>query len=143
MGSLITRWALRVCGLSSIQNLSYIDLQGTEAKDFIDNLWTRKAPGADSFSKSGNLLFAFTSSQYQKKETLPVLDYLVQHPNTKIIHFYKNNAHGPSVVFIAMYHAFPSQVKLTIKNNVKEVLSYLNKDSYGGHYMKKGAENAL
>lgn len=143
MGSLITRWALRVCGLSSIQNLSYIDLQGTKAKDFIDNLWTNKGPGYDSYSKSGNLLFAFTSKQYQQKETLPVLNYLVEHPNTKIIHFYKNNAHGPSVVFIAMYHAFPSEVKLTIKNNVKEVLSYLNYSSYENHYMKKGAEDAL
>lgn len=142
MGSVITRWALRVCGLSSIQNLSFIDLQGTEAKDFIDNLWTNKAPGADSYSKSGNLLFAFTSSQYKQKETLPVLDYPVQHPNTKIIHFYKNNAHGPSVVFIAIHHVYPTQVKRKIVNNVEEVLSFVSYENYE-HVMKKGAEDAL
>jgi hypothetical protein len=141
-GSLITRWALRVCGLSAIQNLSYIDLGLESPKSFIDGLWTNTAPGSDSYSKSGNLLFAFTSNQYKQRKTLPVLRHLLEHPNTKIIHFYKNNAHGPSIVFIAIHHVYPKQVKREIVNNVEKVLSFVSYEDYE-YVMKKGAEDAL
>lgn len=143
-GSLITRWVLRVCGLTAIQNHSYINLDGEKPQDFVDGLFEKDSPGCDSYSKSGNLLFGFSSSQYIQRSSLPVLRYLLEHPNTKIIHFYQNNAHGPSVVFIAIYHAYPDQVERKIINNVKKVLSYLdtNSDSYQD-IMKPGAENAL
>lgn len=143
-GTLITRWALRVCGLTAIQNHSYIDLKGEKPQEFVDGLFEKDSPGADCYSQSGNLLFGFSSSQYIQRESLHVLRYLLEHPNTKIIHFYKNNAHGPSVVFIAVYHVHPKEVGLKITNNVEKVLSYLDtKSEMYQHTMKPGAEDAL
>lgn len=140
------RWALRVCGLSSIETdieKGHSSLNETPAE------WLKKfnngeiAPLDDGNDDCGNLLFAVSSTDLiqQSGHHPEFKQYLLNHKNTKIIHAYKNNAHGPSIVYICMYHKDPEAVDAwEHTNNIQEYKQKTYKeDSYQYHLKKPGA----
>jgi hypothetical protein len=112
-------FCLGVCGLTGIWRLSRtkpID----SPKEWLKNVsketkWTGKPEDL------GNFIFSVTSQQLLGKgETNNLVEYLLFHPNTKIVHHYKNNTHGPNVIFVCMHHMYPDQNNIKIKNNIEE-----------------------
>lgn len=127
---------LRVCGLIELSSMSSGQFMGTpeqyEAKlDEIGAKFHYNSPKGE-----GNFLFSLSSSQIQSYGDVGFIGWLVHHPNTKIIHYYKNNAHGPSVVFIFIHHRWPDQVSRKMVNNSAKILAQLQY-SHDGHSMKK------
>jgi hypothetical protein len=121
-GLRITHWALRVCGLTSIQEFFHKDLKNTkhELESFLDQIDCNY-----NDKPNGNILFAATSAELlyfkDQKHKGKIVQHLLNHPHCRVIHWYANNAHGPSIIFICMIHRFPDQVQKKLwKNNVME-----------------------
>lgn len=118
-GLRVTHWALRVCGLTSVQEFFGKSLQdtGCEFDKLLDEV-------DSNYQKvNGNVLFAATSADLlffkDKKNPQQLVQHLLNHPHCRVIHWYANNAHGPSIIFICMIHRFPDQVQKKLwKNNV-------------------------
>lgn len=115
---------MQTCGLMDIGNLSYVALEGQTCKEFLAELIKKfgyRSPG------EGNILFAVSSNQLKNMNITKksFITFLLEHPNTAIIHHYKNNAHDPNWVFICMHHAHPAAVKRPeFKNNIDEYQKY-------------------
>ncbi len=123
-----SEWCLGTCGLTGIWRLdSSFGINKPEE-------WLEKAGFLTGYGgkNQGNFLFAIDSEQLKeyKENNNELLTYLLSHPNTKIIHAYKNNAHGPNVVFICIHHMFPEQVEVKPMNNVEEYRNRLVFDDY-------------
>lgn len=118
-GVRVIGWALRVCGLSAIQDLMLADKNKLPDND--DKL----LEGFDCNyygAYQGNIMFALSSNLLASGWKNPKSFYgrLLHYPGTRVIHWYKNNAHGPSLVFICMIHRFPDDVaRPDWKNNVE------------------------
>lgn len=72
----------------------------------------------------GNFLFAVDKTQVIKASGGSFITFLLEHPNTMVIHSYHNNAHAPNnLVLICIHHMFPDKVlRPGIKNNLKDFL---------------------
>lgn len=120
-GPIVTKWLLYTCGLAGLESHgSFYSPKEENYQKFLDKDcdcdWMGK--------KQGNIMFACTSAQLQNP--FEFQKFLFYHPNTKFIHWYKNNAHGPNVIFIGMYHKYKNDVgHPEWENNIKEILTKL------------------
>ncbi len=120
-GPIVTKWLHYTCGLAGLEwHGSTHELTAKNSQKFLDEKcdcdWSNK--------KQGNIMFACTSAQLQQPNDFQ--KFLFYHPNTRFIHWYKNNAHGPNVIFIGMYHKFKDDVgHPEWENNAKEMLARL------------------
>lgn len=124
-----------VCGLLELCAFSSCSVTKEKAPDYLKVL-----SKAYTYSNNGNFLFSISSEQL--KTTTGLLGYLLKHPNTKIIHAYKNNAHGPSCVFICIHHRDPEDVEFIPDNNVAKWKAIQTYDMWtdGYHIMEKVKE---
>lgn len=118
-GVTIDKWLHKTCGLAGIQGLNRCSFKD-DYQSFLDNYCDPDWSG----SKQGNIMFAVTSTQLQNPGEFT--KFLCYHKNTRFIHWYKNNAHGPNVIFIGMYHKFPEDVERPLwRNNIEKLLKRL------------------
>jgi hypothetical protein len=130
-------WALGVCGLTSVERGSaYSKPNKTVEKELnLDGVMAAHAEVETLHSEHGNIIFAITSSQL--KQSPPIYKNLLEHPHCRIVHAYKNNAHGPNVIFICVLHKYPDQVHLPEhKNNIEEYKERLYREDYE-YYLKE------
>lgn len=117
-GPTVKKWDLNTCGLTTICGWSSgngFDHDKTNwvkwLEDTCDAKWSSKP--------NGNFLYVITSQQL--KEPSAPLKAALDHPGTRIIHAYKQNAHGPNWIFIVMTHIYPNTNDLkNWTNNVAE-----------------------
>lgn len=111
---------VKVCGLTELAGFGYNTVPEPYDK-FLENI--AKKTGWNGKTQ-GNFLFAVTDRQIRELTWAKFLQYMMNHPNTKVIHSYTNNAHEPyNKVLICIHHMFPEQVKVgDLTNNVKDYL---------------------
>lgn len=128
---------LRVCGLTELSSFAAGNFTGTpeQYEERLDEIGAKF--NYNSKKGEGNFLFSLSSPQIKNYKKIGFIQYLIEHPNTKIIHYYKNNAHGPSVIFIFIHHRWPEQVSRTMINNTTKILKELDYNTYDEHSMKK------
>ena len=110
-------WALRQCGLMSI---SGIQSAGRASNQEIEEALQVVIGGIGVYSEAGNIMFSISDTYWKHAKYSPeqqtLYAYLVNHPNTRIIHQMRNNAHpsgygdGGSHMLICMLHLYPDQV---------------------------------
>lgn len=110
-------WALKQCGLMSING---VQSAVRATKQEIEEALQVVIGGIGIYSEAGNIMFSISETYWKhakdrpEKETLYA--YLVNHPNTRIIHQMRNNAHpsgygnGGNHMLICMLHLYPDQV---------------------------------
>jgi hypothetical protein len=113
-GKVGTDAPLQTCGLTTIQNWS----DGKDKKDW--KKWFEEEGDCKwGGGKQGNILFSITSSQLKRPS--PALKAALKHPGTRIIHAYKQNAHGPNWICFCVCHLYPDTNALkNWKNNIAE-----------------------
>ena len=125
-------WGLKTCGLRTIWNLYKIGTPKEHEKTYKELIDKTQYDN----EICGNLLFSVTEYNLNRKDSFGT--WLFNHPNTKLIHHYKNNAHGPHIVFICINHFDKEGVHLpNMKNNTKKYLELHNHrfDTDSGEYL--------
>lgn len=110
-------WALKQCGLMSING---IQTAGRASNQEIDEALQVVIGGIGVYSEAGNIMFSIMDTYWKHAKYSPeqqtLYAYLVNHPNTRIIHQMRNNAHpsdcgsGGNHMLICMLHLYPDQV---------------------------------
>lgn len=75
-----------------------------------------------------NIVFSISNSQM--KCTSRFINYLLNHPNTKIMHAYKNDAHGPNCIYLCIHHKNAPQGFVNNIAEYKAKLRYENCQYY-------------
>lgn len=124
------------CGLASLQGFG--SLGGAALLE--ERLKTANAAG---FS-TGNFMFSLTSGQINCSkdprwaEAYKTVQMVLNHPNSRCIHAYANNAHGPSIIFIGMIHLYPSKVQCPVwENNWEATLARMDCTNVNQHVLKE------
>lgn len=94
---------MQTCGQIEIGNFTaWSPKEGETPETFIGVL--RKKYG---YAASLNIIFSVTSNAisvdtYNKPKGL--LKWLLEHANTRVMYWYRNDAHGPNWIFMCIYH---------------------------------------
>jgi hypothetical protein len=102
---------LSTCGLAELSFKGY-----TESKTEPQHAALREelaTVGTNWGGKNnGNFVFSVTSQQIIEANTNDTFrGWLLNHPNTQVMHYYKNNAHGPNIIFLCVHHMYPDKVE--------------------------------
>lgn len=58
-----------------------------------------------SYGTACNLVFSITGNHFiPSAATTGLLAWLLNSPKTRVMHWYKNDAHGPNWIFLCIYH---------------------------------------
>lgn len=123
------RGGMKTCGQVEIGGFG--NWRGTDPAKFLESLQ------AKSYAPALNIVFSITGhcflSGYAPSET-SLLGYLLNHKNTRVMHWYKNDAHGPNWVFLCIYHKnLPDKSKCSPGYSVEEIRKRItyNQGIYG------------
>lgn len=123
-GLQFTKWQFNTCGMHGIAGFNYCHLVPKTDKEWEAwwNEYVLKGEHTDAYTKTGNFTFAVTDSQLRfchpesKADKNSLLCWLVNRKDCRVIHSYKNNAHGSNTVVIFALHPHEKAVKLAGKN---------------------------
>lgn len=132
---------LSTCGLGILSRIKRAEIKA-KPEAILQNILRKNQYRGDEYGESklqklskepeGNLLFTINSQDL--KTSSGFLSFLLEHPATRIIHAYKNNAHGPNCIYICMFHLFPDEVEQKgWVNNVKEYRAKMKWKDYEWH----------
>ena len=91
---------LSTCGtavLSSLRN-SYTE---TDNEKILADIF-KAIQWSSGQKKHGTLVFSLSSNQIRGRYGF--MKFLCEHLNTKCVHWYTNDAHGPNMVFLCIHH---------------------------------------
>lgn len=93
-------------GLAAMQTCGQFEIGGFNCfngkpEEFITKLVNKSYCGGPSC----NIVFSITGDKLLPNVYLtPLLKYLLEHKNTRVMHWYANDAHGPNWIFLCIFH---------------------------------------
>ena len=92
---------LQTCGLATLTNFYFTDVNSGEEEAVLSELFD-KMQWSSNATKHGTLVFSLSTAQIAGRNGF--LKYLCEHPNTKCMHHYTNDAHGPNKIYLCVHH---------------------------------------
>ena len=126
---------LATCGLGILNRFTNCQVQEENHKQFLTELFdtVKWSCGAHDH---GSLVFALSSIQIQNRTGF--LKYICEHEDTKCMHYYTNDAHGPNMVFICVIHRNQEATK---PKKLRQLMKVFEKTEFKyGQWRMKDAE---